>query len=93
MAAQSPVLRLEVYVQPRASSSEVAGWHDGVPRIRLRAPAVDDAANEALVEFIATRLGLPRRAVRIAAGRRSRRKRLEIAGVTAEALQRLFQPD
>jgi uncharacterized protein (TIGR00251 family) len=82
--------RLEVYIQPRASKSEVAGMHDGVTKIRIAAPAVENAANLALVDFVADRLGIAKRSVRIVSGGASRRKVLEIDGVTEEAIaQRL----
>jgi uncharacterized protein YggU (UPF0235/DUF167 family) len=48
--------RLEIYIQPRASNSEVAGMHDGVIKIRIAALAVDNAANLALIEFVAKAL-------------------------------------
>jgi len=44
---------------------------------------VDDAANRALIDFLADRLGVPRRAVRLVSGERGRRKRVAVAGVTA----------
>ena len=78
-----PCSRLEVYIQPRASKSEVAGMHDGAIKIRIAAPAVENAANLALVEFIADLLGIAKRSVRIISGGASRRKVLEIDGVTA----------
>lgn len=73
-------IRFDVYVQPRASRTEVAGTHDDCVKIRLAAPPVDGAANVALVEFIAARLGIAKSRVRIAAGQSSRRKLLEIDG-------------
>lgn len=78
--------RLEVYVQPRASKTELAGLHDGAVRIRIAAPPVDDAANRALIDFVAQRLSVPRRSVRIVAGGASRRKVLEIDGSTLEEI-------
>ena len=42
-----------VRVQPRASRDEISGEMDGALRVRLRAPAVEDRANQALVEFLA----------------------------------------
>jgi uncharacterized protein (TIGR00251 family) len=77
--------RIKVYVQPRASKTAVAGMHGDSVRIRLAAPPVDNAANEALVEFIADKLGLAKRNVRIVVGATSRRKVIEIDGVTADA--------
>jgi hypothetical protein len=59
--------------------------HGDSVRIRLAAPPVDNAANEALVEFIADKLDLAKRYVRVAAGATSRRKVIEIDGVSADA--------
>jgi uncharacterized protein (TIGR00251 family) len=83
--ALSAPARIDVYVQPRASKTMIAGLHDGAIKIRLAAPPVDGAANAALVEFIAARLGVVRGRVRIAAGAASRRKVVEIDGVEAAA--------
>ena len=77
---------LVVRVQPRASKDEIAGEMGGVLKVRLRAPAVEDRANEALVEFLAVLLKTPRSAVRILSGERSRTKRIEIRGVTRQQI-------
>ena len=61
-------------------------------KIRLSAPPVDGAANEALVEVIASALGVGRRAVRIVSGESSRSKVVEVEGVTAAAVLRLAGP-
>jgi uncharacterized protein (TIGR00251 family) len=68
-------------VQPGAKRSEFAGRHGERIKIRLAAPAVENQANEALVEFLAEHYRVPRRSVRIAAGLRSRDKRVVIEGV------------
>jgi uncharacterized protein (TIGR00251 family) len=70
--ASMSTVRLEVYIQPRASKSEVTGMHDGVIKIRIAAPAVENAANLALVEFVADQLGIAKRSVRIVSGVASR---------------------
>ncbi len=75
-----------VRVQPRASKDEIAGVHGGALKIRLQAPAVENRANEALVEFLAHLLKTPKSAVRILAGDRSRTKRVEIRGVTKQQI-------
>ncbi len=72
---------LDLHVQPGASRSEFAGRHGDRIKVRLAAPAVDGKANEALVGFLAAHFGVPRRNVRIAAGLKSRRKRVVIEGV------------
>jgi uncharacterized protein (TIGR00251 family) len=79
-------VRINVYVQPRASKTAVVGMHDGCVKIRLAAPPVDGAANAALVEFVAEQVGVAKSRVRIAAGLTSRRKTVEVDGVTAEQL-------
>lgn len=83
MAAAS---RISVYVQPRASKTMVAGMHDGCVKVRLAAPPVDGAANAALVEFVADALSVAKSRVRIVSGQTSRRKVVEVDGVTAEQL-------
>jgi uncharacterized protein (TIGR00251 family) len=82
-------VRFAVRVQPRASRSEIAGVHGDAMKIRLSAPPVDGAANDALVELIADALGVGRRAVRIVSGETSRSKVVEVEGVTAAAVLRL----
>jgi len=76
-------------VQPRASKNELVGLHDGVLKVRLTAPPVEGAANEALTRFIAETLGVPRRQVTVVAGSTGRRKILEIEGASTAALARL----
>jgi uncharacterized protein (TIGR00251 family) len=84
---------LEVRVQPRASKDEIAGVLDGVLKIRLVAPAVENRANEALVEFLAHLLKTSKSAVRILGGERSRTKRIEIHGVTKQQVLGLLLHD
>lgn len=85
--------RLTLHVQPRARRTEVAGLHGDAIRVRLAAPPVDGAANDELVRFLAERLGVARRAVRIVAGATARRKVVEIDGVAAdEAMRVLLAP-
>lgn len=79
--------RVAVYIQPRANRTEVAGRHGSDLKIRVAAPPVDQAANEALLAFVAHKLGVRRRDVRLVAGATGRRKVLEIDGVTAAEAQ------
>ena len=72
---------LELHVQPGAARSEFAGEHGGRMKLRLAAPPVEGKANAALIEFLADYFGVPKRNVRIAAGLRSRQKRVVIEGV------------
>ncbi len=81
-----PTVRLEVYIQPRAAKTELAGLHGESIKIRIAAPPVDNAANYALIEFIAERLGIAKRRVRVASGAASRKKILEIDDVSADRI-------
>jgi hypothetical protein len=75
-----------VYVQPRAKRTEIAGRHGTDLKIRVAAPPVEQAANEALLAFIVSRLGVRQRDVRLVAGVTSRHKVLEIDGLTPEQI-------
>ena len=72
---------LEVHVQPGAKRSEFAGQHGGRVKIRLAAPALENRANQALIEFLAAHYRVPKGSVRIQAGLKSRDKRVVIEGV------------
>lgn len=77
-----------VQVQPRASRDAIEGELGDALKIRLTAPPVYDRANQALMQLLAERLNVPRAAVRIVAGEKSRRKRVSVAGVSrAQALE------
>ena len=82
----SSAVRIDIYVQPRASRTMLAGTHDGCVKIRLAAPPVDGAANAALIEFVAERLRIAKSCVRVVAGHSSRRKVVEIDGVSRTAV-------
>jgi len=78
---------LNVCVIPRAKRSGVGGMRGDAWLIRLQAPPVDGAANEELISVLAKLLDVPKRAVTIVAGERSREKRVRVAGIDAAAAQ------
>ena len=92
MADRRPVrvARLPIKVVAGASRSEIADWAAGRLRIRVSAVAERGKANSAMIDLLADRLGLPRSAIRVVAGKTSARKTLEINGLAeAEMLERL----
>lgn len=72
---------LDLHVQPGASRTEFAGRHGDRLKVRVQGRAVDGKANEALIEFLAAHYRVAKRDVRITAGLKSRRKRVEISGL------------
>jgi uncharacterized protein len=74
------VFSISVHAQPGAKRTEVAGLHGNSLKIRIAAPALEDRANEALIEFLAKRLGIAKRNVTLVAGDKSREKRIEVHG-------------
>ncbi len=81
---------LQVRVTPRSSRNRVDGPREGALKIRLNAPPVEGKANEALIEFLAESLDLPRRAFTLLAGEQSRTKRILVRGRTAADLTHVF---
>lgn len=77
---------LEVQVQPRSSRNQVVGEQDGRLKIKLTAPPVEGEANQALINYLAHLLELPRRNIKLLKGESSRHKLIEISGLNAEAL-------
>jgi len=73
-----------VHAQPGARRTEVAGLHGEALKIRVAAPALEDRANDALIEFIAQRLGVAKRDVALVSGAKSRKKRFAIRAPAAD---------
>lgn len=82
----SPDVRFAVRLTPRAAAEGVDGVVDGVLRAKVGAPAVEGAANQALIRLLADELGVARRDVRIVAGASSRQKLIVVEGVAPEAI-------
>lgn len=77
----------KVRVVPRSGRNELAGWHGDAIRVRLTAPPVEGAANEACVAFWAELLGVARGRVSIVAGVSSRDKLVRVSGVDEAAVR------
>ena len=82
-AGAVPAARFAVRVQPRSSRAGIDGVHGDALRVRVNAPPVDGAANEAVVEVLAKALGVAKRAITIVSGAASRSKVIEVSGVSA----------
>ena len=88
--------RLTVRLTPRAKRDALGGLVDAgdgrmALSVRLAAPPVEGAANRALIAFLADRLGVPKSAISIDSGEKSRLKIVRIAGTDATRISCLFQ--
>ncbi len=81
---------LAVRIQPRASKDEIIVQSDGSLKIRLTAPPVNGAANEALIAFLAKVLRVSRSQIEILSGHTSREKRVRIAGISRDGAERIL---
>jgi len=79
-------VRFSVRLTPRGGQDRVDGVVDGVLRVRVAAPPVDGAANEALVRLLAAELGVARSVVRLVSGATARTKVIEVEGVDVAAV-------
>ena len=77
--ADDVVLRVDVHVRPRSSTTRVAGTHDGILVVRVSEPAHDGRANRAVLHALADAVGLPVRSARLLHGATARRK---VVGLT-----------
>jgi uncharacterized protein (TIGR00251 family) len=83
----APVL-VQIRVIPRARRTEISGRRGDAILVRLAAPPVDGAANDALIAFLADRLGVPQRQIAIARGGASRDKTVAVEGLSAGEVAR-----
>jgi uncharacterized protein (TIGR00251 family) len=81
-----PSARFAVRITPRSAVERVEEVVDGVLKVRVMAPAVEGAANAALIRILADELDVARRDIRIVAGATSRQKLVVVDGVDPEAI-------
>jgi hypothetical protein len=86
LRVQADGLLLSVKLQPRASANAIGDALGSELRIKVTAPPVDAAANEALVKFLAQQLDCPRNRVELLRGHTSRHKTIKLHGLAAEAV-------
>ena len=85
--------KLTLRIVPNAKRDEIVGEYGEAVKIKVAAPAMEGKANEALLEFVARKLGLHRRDVTLIAGEKSRDKVVEVVNLdSAEARSRLLPP-
>lgn len=86
---ETPV-SLSIRIQPRASKNEIVTMAGGGLKIRLTAPPIDGAANEALVKFLAATLSISKSHIEIVSGHTSREKIVRISGISDAEVKRVL---
>jgi uncharacterized protein (TIGR00251 family) len=86
LRAQPDGVLLSVKLQPRASANEIGEALGNELRIKVTAPPVDSAANEALIRLLAEKLDCSRNRLELVRGQTSRHKVVRITGTTIEAV-------
>ena len=89
--AVQPAATLSVRIQPRSSKNGIVVMEDGGLKIRLTAPPVDGAANEALVRFLADTFSVPKAQVEIISGHTAKNKIVRIEGISREEVERVLK--
>lgn len=82
MSAAESTCTLAIKAVPNAPRNQVVGWLGDALKVKVHAPALEGRANEELCEFLAGELDLPKRAVTLAHGDKSRQKLVRITGLT-----------
>lgn len=82
LSARGDQVLLPVLAVPRSGRTTIAGVREGSLRVRLAAPPVDNAANDALRTFLADVLATARGDLEIISGHRGRRKVIGVRGLT-----------
>lgn len=77
---------------PNAPRNAVVGWLGDTLKVKIHAPALEGRANAELCDFLAAQLSLPRRAVTVAHGGKSRQKLVRIAGLTLSEVRARIAP-
>lgn len=75
---QGSTLCLTLFVQPKAARNQFCGVHGDALKLQITAPPVDNAANDALVKWLAQVFSVPKQRVRLQAGQHSRHKQVQI---------------
>ncbi|HZR16174.1 MAG TPA: DUF167 domain-containing protein [Verrucomicrobiae bacterium] len=92
LSPHSDGVLLSIKLQPRASANEIGEALGNELKVKVTAPPVDSAANEALVRLLAETFACGRSRVELVRGHASRHKVVKIIGISQpEAIARLGQ--
>jgi uncharacterized protein (TIGR00251 family) len=80
-------LTFDIHVIPHASRAEIAGVQEGALKVKVTAPPVEGAANEACIRLLAKELGLKKSQMEISSGAKSRKKTVMIKDISKKELE------
>ena len=84
-------LSFDIHVNPHASRADIAGISEGLLKVKVTAPPVEGAANEACIKLLAKELGLKKSQMEIFVGTKSRRKTVIVKDITRAELEKKIQ--
>ncbi len=82
--------RIKIKAQPRASRNEVVGVLGDALKVRVTAPPVDSAANQALRDLLAKKFKTPKSSIELIQGETSRNKVFFVHGMNAKEVAKLI---
>jgi uncharacterized protein (TIGR00251 family) len=86
-------ITLSLHCQPGAKQTKVVGLHDGCLKISLKAPALENKANELLLAWLSKQLKVPQKQIQFVSGQNSRKKQIEIWGsISPEQIVQILKP-
>ncbi|TAK13161.1 MAG: DUF167 domain-containing protein [Acidobacteria bacterium] len=83
--------QIDLRVTPRASKNAIEGFRNGALIVRVTAPPVDSAANDAVIELLARALRVAKRDISILRGSAARNKIVSVTGLSSAELQSRFE--
>lgn len=81
---------LSLYIQPRSSRNRIVGLHDKAVKLSITTPPVDGKANKAVISYLAKLFGLPKTALCIVQGEKSRAKLVALSNISLEKVAEII---
>jgi uncharacterized protein (TIGR00251 family) len=91
IVVQKEQMRITVHVQPNANQNKVVGFRDGVLHVRIAAPPIKGKANQELVKFLSTLLGVSKSSLSIEKGVTGKKKTVAVRGLGQDRVSRLLE--
>lgn len=87
-------LCFDIHVNPHASRAGITGLSEGMLKVKVTAPPVEGAANEACITLLSKKLGLRKNQIKISAGAKGRKKTILVGDISKTDLeQKIHQLD